>query len=172
VALLRPIHHIGFHVPDLPSAIGTWVTVTGAGPFFLLEHVAYDESTSCGTPVVYAHSSAFGQWGPVPVELQEVHDLRPASLARALTGDGRSTVTHVGVTADDPAAESARLESLGFGLVMWARLGEVEFFWHDATETFGYCIEVITAKPELDAFWETVADGARDWDGRDPVRRL
>jgi hypothetical protein len=31
---------------------------------------------------------------------------------------------------------------------MHARLGEVEFFWHDATEAFGYCIEVITADPQ------------------------
>ena len=81
-------------------------------------------------------------------------------------------MNHVGVTADDPAAESARFESLGFGLRMYARLGEFEFFWHDATEAFGYCIEVITAGPELDAFWETVASAARGWDGSDPIRSL
>jgi hypothetical protein len=81
-------------------------------------------------------------------------------------------MTDVGVTADDPAAESARLESLGFGLCTHARLGEVEFFWHDTTEAFGYCIEVITAGPGLDAFFAMVAGGARDWDGRDAVRSL
>jgi catechol 2,3-dioxygenase-like lactoylglutathione lyase family enzyme len=167
-----PIHHLGFHVPDLADAIDTWVTVFGAGPFYLLEHVAYDECRSDGTPVVYDHSAAFAQCGTVPVELQQTHELRPEHLARALTADGRTAVNHVGVTADDPAAESARLESLGFGLSVYARLGELEFFWHDATEAFGYSIEVISATPELDAFWDTVADGARDWDGRDPIRRL
>jgi hypothetical protein len=74
------------------------------------------------------------------------------------------------VAVDDPAAESARLESLGFALSLHARLGELDFFWHDATEAFGYSIEVISAGPEVDAFWDTVASGARDWDGRDPVR--
>lgn len=166
----RPIHHVGFHVPDLRAAIDTWVTVYGAGPFYLLEHVGFDECMSGGEPVVWDHSAAFGQCGAVPVELQQVHDLRPAELARPFTADGRSAVNHVGVTADDPAAESARLESLGFELRTYARLGELEFFWHDATERFGYCIEVITAGPELDAFWDTVAGGARDWDGRDPIR--
>jgi methylmalonyl-CoA/ethylmalonyl-CoA epimerase len=170
--LPRPIHHVGFHVPNLRSAIDTWVTVYGAGPFYLLEHVAYDDCTSAGAPAVWDHSAGFGQWGTVPVELQETHDLRPPALARALTAAGSSTVNHVGVTADDPAAESARLESLGFALRMHARLGEFEFFWHDATEAFGYCIEVITAGPELDAFWDTVARGARGWDGRDPIRSL
>jgi catechol 2,3-dioxygenase-like lactoylglutathione lyase family enzyme len=168
--LPRPIHHVGFSVPDLRAAIDTWVTVHGAGPFYLLEHVAYDECTSSGAPAVWDHSAAFGQSGMVPVELQQTHDLRAAELARPFAAGGRSAVNHVGVTADDPAAESARLESLGLALRMYARLGEFEFFWHDATEAFGYCIEVITAGPELDAFWETIASGARGWDGRDPIR--
>lgn len=170
--MARPIHHAGFDVPDLRAAIETWVTVFGAGPFYVNEHVAYDECTSSGSPAVWDHSAAFGQWGSLPVELQQTHDLRPAELVRPLTADGRSAVNHVGVTADDPAAESARLESLGFALSVHSRIGELEFFWHDATEAFGYCIEVITAAPAFDAFWATVAGGARDWDGRDPVRSL
>jgi hypothetical protein len=168
--LPRPIHHVGFHVPDLRAAIDTWVTVYGAGPFYVLEQVTYDECTSRGRPAVCDHSAGFGQCGAVPVELQQVHDLRPAELTRLFPANGRGAVNHVGVTAAEPAAESARLESLGFGLSMYARLGEFEFFWHDATEAFGYCIEVITAGPELDAFWDTVAGGARDWDGREPIR--
>jgi catechol 2,3-dioxygenase-like lactoylglutathione lyase family enzyme len=170
--LPRPIHHVGFNVPDLRAAIDTWLTVYGAGPFYVNEHVAYDECTSSGTPAMWDHTAGFAQWGAVPVELQQTHDLRPAKLARPFTADGRSAVNHVGITAEDPAAESARLESIGFELSMHARIGEVEFFWHDATEAFGYCIEVITAGPGLDAFFDTVAGGARDWDRRNPIRSL
>lgn len=159
-------------MPDLRAAIEAWVTVHGAGPFFLNEHVAFDECTSDGMPAVWDHDAAFGQWGLVPVELQQVRDVRPVELAGLLTTDGRAAANHVGVTADDPAAESARLEALGFGLRMHARIGETEFFWHDAVEAFGYCIEVITAGPELGAFFGMVAGGARDWDGRDPIRTL
>jgi hypothetical protein len=106
------------------------------------------------------------------VELQHTHDLQPAALGRPFTAAGRNAVNHVGVTADDPANESARLEAIGFELCMQARLGEVEFFWHDATEAFGYCIEVIAAAPGLDAFFGTIAAGARGWDVRDPIRSL
>jgi catechol 2,3-dioxygenase-like lactoylglutathione lyase family enzyme len=166
------IHHVGFNVTDLRAGIDRWVGVYGAGPFYVNEHVAYDESTSCGTPVSWDHSAAFGQWGTVPVELQQTHDLQPAELACPFTASGRNAINHVGITAEDPAAESARLESLGFGLCMHARLGEVEFFWHDATEAFGYCIEVISAEPGIDAFFDTVANGAEGWDGRDPIRSL
>ncbi len=170
--LPRTIHHVGFHVPDLRAAIDTWVAVYGAGPFYVNEHVAYDECGSSGMPATWDHSAGFGQWGAVPVELQQTHDLRPAELVGPFTAEGRSAVNHVGVTAEDPAAESSRLESLGFDVRMYARLGEVEFFWHDASEAFGYCIEVITAGPGLDGFFEMVAGGARDWDGRDPIRSL
>jgi hypothetical protein len=43
--LPRPIHHVGFNVSDLRAAIDTWMTVYGAGPFCVNEHVAYDEVT-------------------------------------------------------------------------------------------------------------------------------
>lgn len=170
--LPRTIHHIGFNVPDLRGAIDTWVNAHGAGPFYVNEHVAYDECTASGAPATWDHSAGFAQWGALPVELQQTHDLAPAELVRPFTADGRSAVNHVGVTAQDPATESARLESLGFAVCMHARLGSVEFFWHDATETFGYCIEVITAGPGLDGFFDTVRDGACDWDGQDPIRTL
>ena len=44
--LPRPIHRIGFHVSDLRAAIDTWLAVYRAGPFYVSEHVAYDECTS------------------------------------------------------------------------------------------------------------------------------
>jgi hypothetical protein len=168
--LSRPVHHLGFHVRDLRAAIDMWVSVNGAGPFYMLERVTFDERTYGGAPATADHSAGFGQWGRVPVELQQYHDIQPAELARPLTADGRSAVNHVGITAEDPVAESARLESLGFALCMHTRLGDSEFFWHDATETFGYSIEVVTAGPALDGFFGIVAAGAEGWDGREPVR--
>src|SRR5947209_3045558 len=170
--LRREIHHVGFSVPDLRGAIDTWVNVYGAGPFYLNEHVTYDEATSGGRTLVWDHSAAFGQWGPVPIELQQTHELRPAGLVGPFTAGGRAAINHVGITADDPVAESARLESLGFRPCMRARLGTVDFFWHDAIEKFGYCIELITAGAELDAFFDTIAAGARRWDGQNQIHSV
>ncbi len=166
----RPVHHLGFHVLDLRAAIDTWVNVHGAGPFYMLERVTFDECTSGGAPATADHSAAFGQWGVMPVELQQYHDIHPEALARPLTAEGRSAINHIGIAVEDPAAESARLESLGFALYMHTRLGDSEFFWHDATETFGYSIEVVMSGPALAGFFGTVAAGAEGWDGRDTVR--
>jgi len=157
--LTRPIHHVGFNVPDLRAAVDIWASVYGVEPFYLNEHVTYDEATSGGRSAAWDHSAGFGQWGTMAVELQQTHELRPAELVGVVTAGGRSAINHVGITASDPAGESARLESLGFRLCMHARLEATEFFWHDATEKFGYCIEIITAGPELDAFFDTIAQG-------------
>ena len=58
-----------------------------AGPFFAMEHIVFDEVTYRGEPAVYDHSSAFGQWGPMLVELTQVHDAQPTGPAR---GAGRA----------------------------------------------------------------------------------
>jgi hypothetical protein len=170
LVLSRPIHHVGFHVPDLGGAVDAWAAVHGAGPFLVLDHVAFDECTSGGRPVTWDHGAAFSRCGTMFVELQQTHELRPPQLAGLLAADGRAAINHVGITAADAAAESARLESLGFELRLHSRLGGVDFFWHDTTRAFGYAIEVVTAAPEFDAFWESVATAARSWDGRDPMR--
>ncbi len=67
----RAIHHVGFNVPDLRAAIDTWVSVFGAGPFYVNEHVAYDESTRDGTPVVWDHSAGFGPGAEVMYPLAD-----------------------------------------------------------------------------------------------------
>src|SRR2546430_2564552 len=98
--LPRPIHHLGFNVPDLRAAIDAWVNVDGAGPFYVTEHVAYDECTEKGALARGDHRAAFAQCGALPVELQQPHAPHPAELARPFPADLRPGETHVGVTAD------------------------------------------------------------------------
>ena len=74
------IHHIGYVVGDLQAEIPRWAESTGAGPFFLIEHMEFDEVTFRGNPADYDHSSAFGAWGPIIVELTQVHSVAPEAL--------------------------------------------------------------------------------------------
>ena len=83
------IHHVGYVVEDLRAGIERFARDFGAGPFFVIEHIAFDEVTFEGAPAVYDHSSAFGAWGPILVELTQVHDAQPAGLADALTRPAR-----------------------------------------------------------------------------------
>jgi catechol 2,3-dioxygenase-like lactoylglutathione lyase family enzyme len=148
------IHHIGYVVEDLGEATDRFARDFGAGPFHVMEHIAFDQVTFEGGPAVYDHSSAFGAWGPIIVELTQVHDAQPAGLAAALTPPGAG-VGHIAFLADDLAAETARLEALGMRVFHTGRTGPVSAAWLTGGP-FGHPVEVLQRVPELDAFYASL----------------
>ncbi len=158
------IDHVGYVVEDIRAAVDWAVSVLGAGPFFLIDHLEFDEVTFDGRPAVYDHSSAFGQWGAIRLELTKVHFASPG-LAETLVPAG---VGHVAWLADDLDAETARL---GLPLFHTGRAGPVRAHWFDARATLGHHVEVLQASPELLGFYDRIRRAAEDWDGRDRLRR-
>ena len=73
----RPISHIGYAVKSIPQTVDLWSRAFGAGPFYTVDDVVFDEVTHRDGPAVFEHSSAFGQWGDITVELWEVRKLEP-----------------------------------------------------------------------------------------------
>jgi len=171
VSALRPLHHIGYVVDDLAAGVQRFSAATGAGPFFAMEHLAFDEVTFDGGPAVYDHSSAFGQWGEVLVELTVVHDARPAGFAAALTAPGTG-LGHVAWLADDLAAETARLQAAGLRCFHTGRSGPVSAAWFDGGALLGHPVEVLQRCDEILGLYAMVRAAARDWDGAQPLRAL
>jgi len=163
------IHHIAYVVDDLRAGVERFAAATGAGPFFAIEHIAFDEVTFRGEPAAYDHSSAFGAWGPVLVELTEVHDAQPDGLRAALVAPGGG-VGHVAWLADSLEAETARLHAYGVEPFHTGRSGPVSAVWFDGTGLVGHPIEVLECAPELLQFYELVRTAAADWDGSAPFR--
>jgi hypothetical protein len=165
------IHHVGYVVEDLRAGVERFARDFGAGPFFAMEHIAFDEVTFEGGPAVYDHSSAFGQWGPVIVEITHIHDAQPAGLREALTRPGEG-IGHVAWLADDLAAETARLEAAGLRPFHSGRVGPVSAVWFDGGPLFGHPVEVLQRREELLGFYEMVGDAAEGWDGSEPFRAM
>ena len=163
------LHHIGYAVDDLPTAAEDFARRFGAGPFYAFEHIVFDEVTYRGEPALYDHSSAFGQCGPIIVELTQVHDVRPAGLARSLAkpGDG---IGHVGWLADSLTDEVARLEAAGLVPFHTGRTGPVSVVWFDGGPLLGHPIEVLQRRDELLGFYDMVRRASEGWDGSDPYR--
>ncbi len=142
---MRPLHHIGYWVDDLDAAMKQWTRDLGVGPFQVIEHVSFDSFvlTVDGQDyddVVFDHSAAFAAWGPVVVELGEVHAIDDR-LAAAY-GFAPGTVSHVSWVVPDLAAETERLERLGCRLINTARSGPISVAWHDGGPLFPHPVEL------------------------------
>lgn len=142
------IHHVGYVVDDLPAAIERFTAGFGAGPFRVIEHVPLEDVAFEGEPAVYDHSTAFARWGPIVVELSQVHRAEPAGLAAALTG-------HVAWLADDLEAETARLRALGLEPFHTGRGGPASTVWFRGGP-FGQPVEVLRRNDDLLAFYASL----------------
>lgn len=164
-------HHIGYVVGDLRNGVERFSATTGAGPFFAIEHLIFEEVTYRGKPAVYDHSSAFGQWGSIMVELTQVHDAQPAELGDAFPHPGAG-IGHVGWLADSLQDEVARLQASGLTVFHTGKTGPVSAVWFDGGELFGHPIEVLQRREEIEGFYAMVREASHDWDGSEPHRIL
>jgi hypothetical protein len=164
-------HHIGYVVEDLRSGVRRFAEATGAGPFYGMEHIAFDQVTYRGEPAAYDHSSAFGRWGPILIELTEVHDARPEGLRDALVGPAAG-VGHVAWLAQSLEDEVARLEAGGLTPFHAGRAGPASAVWLDGGSVFGHPVEVLQRRDELERFYSTVRAASDGWDGSDVLRLM
>ena len=168
--MIPPIHHIGYVVDDLRSGAERFAATLGAGPFFGLEHIEFEEVTFQGEPAVYDHSSAFGQWGPIIVELTQVHDAQPAGLRESLVAPGAG-LGHVAWLADSLEDEVARLRTIGLTPFHTGRTGPASAVWlHGGS--LGHPLEVLQRREELEGFYAMIREASVGWDGADPLRIL
>jgi hypothetical protein len=167
--MLPPIHHLGYVVEDLHRDVPRFAAATGAGPFYAMEHIPFDEVTYRGEPAVYDHSSAFGAWGPLIVELTQVHAAEPAGLRDSFVAP-RGGVGHVAWLADSLEDEVARLRNAGITPFHAGRTGPASAVWLDGGELFGHPIEVLWRRDELLRFYAMVREAAVAWDGSEPLR--
>lgn len=167
-----PFHHVGYVVDDLASAVERAVAMWGAGPFYVAEHMDFEECTFRGDPAAFDHSSAFGQWGPVRVELTVIHSTDPAELGRIMAPEGIGHVGHIGILVDSLEEASTRLTTAGAPAYHAGRTGPVSAIWHDARTTNGHSIELLQRNDFLTGLYERIAASAEKWDGTDPMRAM
>lgn len=161
---------IAYRVPDLEAACHEWAQRVGAGPFLCRPHLEV-EATHDGEPAVYDHSAAFGQWGPIMLELIELHECEPASMREVLEHDKPGQVNHFACFVDDLEAASAALEEQGMPLTMSLTSSSgMEVHFHDARHVVGGILELYVGNAHLRGFYDKVAAMAEGWDGSDVVR--
>jgi hypothetical protein len=162
---------LGFVVPDLELAMAHWLGKVGIGPFYVMPHIVFAEALYRGRPTTADISVALAQWGDVQVELIQQFNDEP-SIYRDFPGRTLGGLQHVGVMTDSVADDLARLAPLGIEAVQrGSTTNGVNFAYLSTDHCPGGMIELIEHGP-IDDFFAMVRKAARDWDGRNPVRRL
>ena len=165
---LGRIVQVAYAVDDVEAAARQFARRIRAGPFFVRRHIELAVASHRGAPATFDHSSAYGQWGAVQVELVHVHVAEPAALADVVLSSG---VHHVAWFVADVEAEQSRLEALGWPEVLNAETaGGLRFAFHDARAELGHLVEIYEPAERLVGFYAAVAAAAAGWDGADPIR--
>lgn len=160
-----PVSHYSYVVDDMREGVEFWASKMKAGPFYLLDNIEFEQVLFEGEPATFEHSAAFGQWGPIVVELQQLHGAKPAALLEKLD----RPVNHFAYVCPDAPAASERLAAEGFPLYMQASFGPIDVRFHDHP-VLGHSIELHQGSEFLDDFFLGLRQAATDWDGRDPLR--
>ena len=68
-----PVRQIAYFVADVRASAAAHAQQFGSGPYFVSEHIPLARSLHRGVERSLDHSSAYGQWGDVMVELVVGH---------------------------------------------------------------------------------------------------
>jgi Glyoxalase/Bleomycin resistance protein/Dioxygenase superfamily len=170
---------IAYAVADVDAAAHDWVETVGAGPFFVRRFIAVTEVIYRGKPASFVHTSAYGQWGNMMIELVQDHTLGPSVLTEQPgkpesnpSSKPRSAVRvhHVACLVDDFAKTLDASAEAGIEVAMSARARSTPFAFLDTVEMLGHFIEIYPRTASVTAFYALVADAAIGWSGTDPVR--
>jgi catechol 2,3-dioxygenase-like lactoylglutathione lyase family enzyme len=161
---------IAYAVPDAEAAAQAWHERFGAGPFFVRRHIPVSDVVYRGAPSTFDHTSAYGQWGEVMVELVQDHGTAP-SIVRERYAPNESGLHHVAYMVAALDETIAHLEAAGLPLAMDALAnGRTRFVFVDAVGTLGHMLELYEGSDGLRGFYAMVREAAVGWDGTEAVR--
>lgn len=171
-----PIRQLGNIVPDINAALRYWTETMGAGPFYVMRNIRFDNFHYRGLPSDSpCVTLAFGQAGPLQIELIAQHDDLPSGY-RDFLDSGREGPQHLASWFADHA---------GYDLAYQRLLAEGLFVRHESTgpgPRFSYFSRGEGCYPELElaeallpsqnGFFDYIAEQSQSWDGSNPVRLI
>jgi catechol 2,3-dioxygenase-like lactoylglutathione lyase family enzyme len=162
----------GYVVRDIEAALKHWTEVLGVGPFFYFERVPIEDFRYRGAPSPLEVSIALANSGTLQIELIEQRNDAP-SMYRDFLAGGHEGLQHLAYWTDCFDERLARLTALGHEVGQSGCIGAGGRFVYLRTETHpGTVIELSEISGAKGRFFAHIAEAARTWDGREPVRRI
>jgi hypothetical protein len=163
---------LAMHAPSIDRLAHQWTREMGAGPFYLLEHVALAKSFYRGAPARFDHSSAYGQLGEIMIELIHQHDDAPSAV-RDMFAAHESGLHHAAIFVDDIDAALEAADRRFMAIALDAETADgVRFVMVDARAPYGCMLEFYQPTDALRKFYAFIRRKSEGWDGSDYLRKL
>ena len=168
----NPVVQIAYFVSDAESSAVDAARRLGAGPFFVNQRIELAWGEHRGKPQKFLHTSAYGQWGSVMMELVQQDEEGPSPF-RDLYAPGEQGVHHVAQMVDSMQDTYQYCAQAGIEVAARAEtLTGTEFAFIDTVTPLGHMIEIYEKNEQLNGFYEMVRSASLGWDGSEPVRYL
>lgn len=169
ISAIGPVMQIAFVPEDFDAALRHWTEVMGVGPFFLIEHIRLEDSRYLGAPNECVFSIALAYWGDIQIELIRQENDAP-SIYRGRAGPG---LHHTCILTDDIAKARRIAEAAGAQVLVDGRVApDGAVFYAQTPSDAGGIVEVLQPASGMTGLFDMIRAAARDWDGREPLRRL
>jgi hypothetical protein len=163
---------VAYFVGDARAAAARMAHMFGAGPFFFAEKIELAWGEHRGASRKFLHSSAYGQWGELMLELVQQDEEGPSPF-RDMYAPGQEGIHHVAMIVDSLEATYRHYADLDVTVAARAEtLSGVEFAFLDTTASLGHMLEIYERSDQLQGFYSMVRRAAEGWDGAEPVRSL
>ncbi len=167
-----PVVQIAYFVSDSRAAAEKMAAQHGAGPFFFVERIELAWGEHRGQAQKFLHSSAYGQWGEIMVELVQQDEEGPSPF-RDMYQPGEEGIHHMAMMVNSMAESYAYCDEHGIAIAAKAAtLTGTEFAFVDTVASKGHMIEIYEKSDQLTGFYDMVKQASVGWDGSDPVRSL
>jgi catechol 2,3-dioxygenase-like lactoylglutathione lyase family enzyme len=172
MSMLSPPAQIAYFVTDIEASAREMGQRFGAGPFYLIRRIELASALHRERSCRFVHSSAYGQWGGVMLELVQQDEEGPSPF-RDLFAPGQQGLHHLAFFVPDLQSAIHAHARNGMPLATRATTtGGTEFAFVDASATLGHMIELYEPTPALNGFYRQVREASIGWNGDDPVRWL
>jgi Glyoxalase/Bleomycin resistance protein/Dioxygenase superfamily len=156
-------------VPDLRSAIDSWVRSAGVGPFFWFDGVDCVGGQHRGRPAEFPKiTAAIAYAGDLQIELV-TQDNDDPGVFRDLFGPGQSGLHHMALLCDNYESERDIYVRAGAELAFEGMIGNSRTCWVDTTATLGFMVELLEPSATRDAGFAAMRAAAESWDGINPI---
>jgi methylmalonyl-CoA/ethylmalonyl-CoA epimerase len=163
---------LAFVPKDFDAALRFWIERMGIGPFYLLEHLPYQNVIYRGRPITVDATVALAYWDDLQIEIIKQHNDEVLSGYTESSEVRAEGLHHVLVTSDDVDALHKSWLACGATELMTGSVpGAGRFIYLDVGDG-GPQVELVYLEPNTRKLFDFMHRKAASWDGADPIRQV